>query len=56
LDASNWRGVSEHLIETSLAIAVGQRVEMDRATRDAWDRGAAVKDAGFQWTSGKEQQ
>src|SRR2546423_8879164 len=37
--------------ETSLAIALGQRVEMDRATRDAWDRGAAVKDAGFQWTS-----
>ena len=24
---------------------------MDRATRDAWDRGAAVKEAGFQWTS-----
>src|SRR3989440_10307261 len=37
--------------ETSLAIALGQRVEMERATRDAWDRGAAVKDAGFQWTS-----
>src|SRR6478672_1383328 len=37
--------------ETSLAIALGQRVEMDLATRDAWDRGAAVKDAGFQWTS-----
>ena len=26
--------------ETSLALALGQRVEMDRATRDAWDRGA----------------
>jgi creatinine amidohydrolase len=37
--------------ETSLALALGQRVEMDRATRDAWDRGAAVRDAGFQWTS-----
>lgn len=37
--------------ETSLAIALGQRVEMDRATRDAWDRGAAVKAAGLQWTS-----
>src|SRR6478672_4858585 len=37
--------------ETSLALALGQRVETDRATRDAWDRGAAVKDAGFQWTS-----
>ena len=32
--------------ETSLALALGQRVEMDRATRDAWDRGAAVKEAG----------
>jgi len=37
--------------ETSLAMALGQRVELDRATRDAWDRGQAVKDAGFQWTS-----
>ncbi len=37
--------------ETSLALALGQRVEMDRATRDAWDRGAAVRDAGFPWTS-----
>ena len=33
--------------ETSLAIALGQRVETDRATRDAWDRGAAVKEAGL---------
>ena len=37
--------------ETSLALALGQRVEMDRAARGAWDRGAAVKEAGFQWTS-----
>ena len=37
--------------ETSLAIALGQRVEQDRATRDAYDRGAAVKEAGLQWTS-----
>jgi creatinine amidohydrolase len=37
--------------ETSLAIALGQRVEMDRATSDAWDRGAAVRAAGLQWTS-----
>src|SRR5438132_4624878 len=37
--------------ETSLAIALGQRVEMDRATRDAWDRGAAVKEAGLPWSS-----
>ena len=29
--------------ETSLAMALGQRVETDRATRDAWDRGAAVQ-------------
>ena len=32
--------------ETSLAMALGQRIEADRATRDAWDRGAAVKEAG----------
>jgi creatinine amidohydrolase len=37
--------------ETSLAMALGQRVEADRATRDAWDRGQAVKDAGLPWTS-----
>src|SRR6476469_32621 len=37
--------------ETSLAMALGQRVETDRATRDAWDRGAAVKEAGLTWTS-----
>ncbi len=37
--------------ETSLALALGQRVELDRATRDAWDRGAAVREAGLPWTS-----
>ncbi|HZT45338.1 MAG TPA: creatininase family protein [Gaiellaceae bacterium] len=37
--------------ETSLALALGQRVEMDRATRGAWDRGAAVREAGLPWTS-----
>jgi len=37
--------------ETSIAMAVGQRVEMDKATREAWDRGAAVREAGHQWTS-----
>jgi creatinine amidohydrolase len=37
--------------ETSLALALGQRVEMEKATRDAWDRGAAVRDAGLPWTS-----
>jgi creatinine amidohydrolase len=37
--------------ETSLALALGQRVLVEKATRDAWDRGLAVKEAGFQWTS-----
>jgi creatinine amidohydrolase len=37
--------------ETSLALALGQRVLMEKASRDAWDRGAAVKDAGLPWTS-----
>ncbi|MER3409059.1 MAG: hypothetical protein C4306_02930 [Thermoleophilia bacterium] len=37
--------------ETSLALALGQRVLMDRATRDAWDRSQAVKEAGLPWTS-----
>ena len=37
--------------ETSIAMALGQRVDEDRATRDAWDRGAAVREAGLPWTS-----
>jgi creatinine amidohydrolase len=37
--------------ETSLALALGQRVYEDRATRDAYDRGAAVHEAGLPWTS-----
>ncbi len=37
--------------ETSLALALGQRVQMEKASRDAWDRGQAVKDAGLPWTS-----
>src|SRR6476660_343653 len=37
--------------ETSLAIALGQLVHEDRATRDAWDRGEAVREAGLPWTS-----
>jgi creatinine amidohydrolase len=37
--------------ETSLAMALGQRVMMEHAARDAYDRGAAVKEAGFPWTS-----
>jgi creatinine amidohydrolase len=37
--------------ETSLALALGQQVYEDRATRDAYDRGAAVREAGLPWTS-----
>ena len=37
--------------ETSLALALGQTVYEERATRDAWDRGSAVHDAGLPWTS-----
>src|SRR6266852_361783 len=37
--------------ETSLAMALGQTVYADRATRDAYDRSAAVKEAGLPWTS-----
>jgi creatinine amidohydrolase len=37
--------------ETSLAMALGQRVDADRAARDAYDRGEAVRAAGLPWTS-----
>lgn len=37
--------------ETSLAIALGQRVVMADATRGAYDRGEAVRAAGLPWTS-----
>lgn len=37
--------------ETSIAMAIGQRVLTDRLVRDAYDRGAAVREAGLQWTS-----
>jgi creatinine amidohydrolase len=37
--------------ETSLALALGQKVYPERATRDAYDRGAAVREAGMPWTS-----
>jgi creatinine amidohydrolase len=37
--------------ETSIAMALGQRVLTDRLGRDAYDRGAAVRDAGLPWTS-----
>jgi creatinine amidohydrolase len=37
--------------ETSLALALGQTVHAELATKDAYDRGAAVKEAGLPWTS-----
>jgi creatinine amidohydrolase len=37
--------------ETSIAIALGQRVLEAEAARDAFDRGRAVKEAGLPWTS-----
>ena len=37
--------------ETSIALALGQTVYAERATRDAWDRGTAVREAGLPWTS-----
>lgn len=37
--------------ETSLAMALGQRVLMEHAARDAYDRGEAVREAGLPWTS-----
>jgi creatinine amidohydrolase len=36
--------------ETSIALALGQRVIEGEAARDAFDRGAAVKEAGLPWT------
>lgn len=37
--------------ETSLALALGQRVVLEEAARDAYDRGEAVRSAGLPWTS-----
>jgi len=37
--------------ETSLAIALGQRVDMELATSDAFNRSDAVRDAGLPWSS-----
>jgi creatinine amidohydrolase len=37
--------------ETSLAIALGQRVDMDLATNDAFNRSDAVRDAGLPWSA-----
>ena len=40
-----------HAEEAETSLALGQRVLMEEATRDAYDRGQAVKDAGLPWTS-----
>jgi creatinine amidohydrolase len=37
--------------ETSIAIALGQRLVEAEASRDAYDRGDAVREAGLPWTS-----
>jgi creatinine amidohydrolase len=37
--------------ETSIALALGQRVVESEAARDAFDRGQTVKEAGLPWTS-----
>jgi creatinine amidohydrolase len=37
--------------ETSIALALGQRVVAAEAARDAYDRGEAVRSAGMAWTS-----
>jgi creatinine amidohydrolase len=37
--------------ETSIALALGQRVLEPEAARDAYDRGDAVRSAGLPWTS-----
>lgn len=37
--------------ETSLAMALGQRVLMEKATCDAFNRSEAVREAGLPWTS-----
>ncbi|MCW3005414.1 MAG: creatininase [Solirubrobacterales bacterium] len=44
-------GLHAEEAETSLALALGQRVDLEAATRDAFDRGAAVRAAGLPWTS-----
>jgi creatinine amidohydrolase len=36
--------------ETSLAMALGQRVMMNKATRAAFDRGKAVLERGYPWS------
>ena len=37
--------------ETSIALALGHRVLEEERTRDAFDRGGAIREAGFPWTS-----
>src|SRR5881398_1301077 len=36
--------------ETSLALALGQRVLMEKASRDAFDRGKTVRERGYAWS------
>ena len=44
-------GIHAEEAETSIALAVGQRVLMEEATSEAWDRGEAVREAGHTWSS-----
>lgn len=44
-------GLHAEEAETSLALALGQRVLMEHATRDAFNRSDAVRDAGLPWTA-----
>jgi len=36
--------------ETSIALALGQRVLMEKASRDAFDRGKTVRERGYAWS------
>lgn len=47
----NGPGLHAEEAETSLALALGQRVLMHNAVRDAYDRKQAVREAGLPWTS-----
>jgi creatinine amidohydrolase len=64
LPVANWLDLAPEVIgdletptthaeeaETSLAMALGQRVDLEEATRDAFHRSDAVRDAGLPWTA-----
>ena len=64
LPVANWLDLSPEVIadletptthaeeaETSLAMALGQRVDREEAERDAFNRSLAVRGAGLPWTS-----